>query len=83
MLTSSSENQLSDDFSLYSRFNTASVSERLAAGKALRQRVKRCEHGVYQPAENREDPIAILEAQAKTRLSDLVPIRYGLIMSMT
>jgi uncharacterized protein (DUF2252 family) len=54
-----------------------SVSERLAAGKALRDQVKRSDHGIYQPAANRPDPIAILEEQAKNRLPNLVPIRYA------
>lgn len=58
-----------------------SVAERMAAGKALRQKVKRSEHGVYQPPANRDDPIAILEAQAKTRLPDLVPIRYARMLT--
>ncbi|WNZ21547.1 DUF2252 domain-containing protein [Leptolyngbya sp. NK1-12] len=57
------------------------VAERLAAGKALRQTVKRSEHGIYPPAANREDPVAILEAQAQTRLPDLVPIRYARMLT--
>jgi uncharacterized protein (DUF2252 family) len=53
-----------------------SVADRMAAGKALRQTVRRSEQGAYKPSPQREDPIAILEDQAKTRLPDLVPIRY-------
>jgi uncharacterized protein (DUF2252 family) len=59
----------------------ASVSERLAAGKALRQKMLRCDHAAYQPAANRQDPIAILEAQAKTRLPELVPVRYARMLT--
>ncbi|MGV0028595.1 DUF2252 domain-containing protein [Phormidesmis priestleyi] len=77
MLTSSTQNHLS----LHPRSDYVSVSERLATGKALRQKVKRSDQGSYQPAENREDPIAILETQAKTRLSDLVPIRYARMLA--
>jgi uncharacterized protein (DUF2252 family) len=58
-----------------------SVSDRLAAGKALRQTVKRSDHATYHPPTNREDPIAILEAQAETRLPDLVPIRYARMLT--
>ena len=58
-----------------------SVSDRMAAGKALRQQVKRSDHAVYHPPTNREDPIAILEAQATTRLPDLVPIRYARMLA--
>ncbi|MCU0527016.1 MAG: DUF2252 domain-containing protein [Elainella sp. Prado103] len=58
-----------------------SVDERIAAGKALRQRVKRSEHGVYHPSIDRADVIDLLEAQAKTRLPDLVPIRYARMLT--
>ncbi len=58
-----------------------SVRDRLAAGKALRQTVKRSDHAAYQPPTNREDPIAILEAQATTRVADLVPIRYARMLT--
>lgn len=53
-----------------------SVADRMAAGKALRQTVRHSEQGAYKPSPQREDPIAILEDQAKTHLPDLVPIRY-------
>jgi uncharacterized protein (DUF2252 family) len=55
--------------------------ERLEAGKALRQRVPRAWHAAWEPAPDRRDPIAILEAQAETRLPDLVPIRHGRMVS--
>jgi uncharacterized protein (DUF2252 family) len=32
---------------------------------------------VFEPSTKREDPIALLEQQAKTRVPELVPIRYG------
>ena len=32
---------------------------------------------MYDPASGRADPIDLLEAQAKTRVPELVPIRYG------
>jgi uncharacterized protein (DUF2252 family) len=57
------------------------TEERFAAGKALRQKVARREHGVYAPASNREDPIAILEAQGKTRLPELVPVRHARMLT--
>lgn len=60
---------------------SVSVSDRIAAGKALRQKVKRSDHAVYQPAENREDPVAILEEQARIRLTELVPIRYARMLT--
>ena len=46
-------------------------------GKEARARVPRSSHGEWVPAANRRDPVAILEQQAKTRVAELVPIRYG------
>ncbi len=54
-----------------------SVSERAAAGKAARSRAPRSSHGEWAPGPDREDPIAILEEQARTRAPELVPIRHG------
>ena len=51
--------------------------ERTARGKAARNEVPRSGHGRWVPAENRVDPISLLEEQAATRVPELVPIRYG------
>jgi uncharacterized protein (DUF2252 family) len=51
--------------------------ERAARGKAARAEVPRSSHGQWQPAPDRADPVAVLEAQARTRVPELVPIRYG------
>src|SRR5262245_51066621 len=51
--------------------------ERAARGKAARMKVPRASHGEWVPSPDRRDPIEILEAQAGTRVPDLVPIRYG------
>ena len=56
---------------------TQSVKERIEAGKALRKRFPRIRQGDFKKSPNRADPVSILEAQAKTRLQDLVPIRYA------
>jgi uncharacterized protein (DUF2252 family) len=53
------------------------VSERIARGRAARAEVPRSRQGAYAPATTREDPIELLEQQAKTRVPELVPIRYG------
>lgn len=47
------------------------------AGKALRERVPRHLHGVFKRAKGVVDPLAILRAQDKDRLKELLPIRYG------
>jgi uncharacterized protein (DUF2252 family) len=53
------------------------IKERFALGKALRIKFPRAMQGNYKPAENRIDPISVLEEQAKTRLPFLLPIRYS------
>jgi uncharacterized protein (DUF2252 family) len=57
------------------------VDQRIAAGKELRNKFPRAQLGVYKPASKRMDPVSILEEQAKTRLPDLVPIRYARMLS--
>ncbi len=51
--------------------------ERAAAGKAARGEAPRSSHGDWAPAADRPDPVELLEAQATTRVGQLVPLRYG------
>jgi len=53
------------------------AAERAATGKAARSAAPRSSHGSWEAAADRENPVAILERQALTRVPDLVPIRYG------
>jgi len=46
-------------------------------GRAARAEVRRSDHGEWAPAVDRPDPVALLRAQAATRVQELVPIRYG------
>jgi uncharacterized protein (DUF2252 family) len=46
-------------------------------GRAARRVVPRSAHGEWSPTKDRPDPIGVLQAQAGTRLQELVPIRYG------
>src|SRR5512132_2414416 len=55
----------------------ASADERAAAGKAAREKASRASHGEWEPAARRRDPVKVLEDQAKSRVQELVPIRYG------
>jgi uncharacterized protein (DUF2252 family) len=48
-----------------------------AAGVSARSRLPLAEHANWAPASDRPDPVALLEEQARTRLPELVPIRYG------
>ena len=52
-------------------------AERAARGKAARADIPRSTHAHWQPAPNRPDPVELLEEQARTRLPELIPIRYG------
>jgi uncharacterized protein (DUF2252 family) len=54
-----------------------SRDERLAAGKALRDKVPRTRHATWKPPARRRDPIDVLEESNRDRLPELVPIRYG------
>ena len=53
------------------------IDERAARGKAARAEVPRSVHAVWEAAASRRDPVDLLEEQAKTRVPELVPIRYG------
>src|SRR6478735_11187802 len=55
-------------------------AERQARGKAARAEVPLDSHSVLAVSELR-DPVALLERQALTRVSDLVPIRYGRMLT--
>ena len=71
------------DGKLVEHFTAArpSVADRMAAGKALRTNVPRESLAEYKPSPKRKDPVAILEAQAKTRLPLLIPVRYARMLA--
>jgi uncharacterized protein (DUF2252 family) len=56
-------------------------AERTERGKVARAGGPRSSHADWAPAAVRPDPVDILEAQAKTRIQDLVPIRYGRMLA--
>ena len=57
------------------------AAERAARGKAARSEVPRTSHAVLDPPSTRPDPVALLEQQATTRVQELVPIRYGRMLT--
>jgi uncharacterized protein (DUF2252 family) len=61
--------------------DTASPDERAAAGKAARKQASRQSHGEWEPPARRRDPVKVLEDQAKSRVQELVPIRYGRMLA--
>jgi uncharacterized protein (DUF2252 family) len=55
-------------------------AERAARGKEARAQVPRDAHAMFDPTSGRQDPIALLEQQAQSRVPELVPIRWGRMM---
>jgi uncharacterized protein (DUF2252 family) len=56
-------------------------TERAAKGKAARSKVPREAHAAWSPPADRPAPIYLLEAQAATRIPELIPIRYGRMLA--
>jgi uncharacterized protein (DUF2252 family) len=52
-------------------------AERAVRGKAARAEAPLESHAAFDPPRDRPDPIALLEEQAKSRVPELVPVRYG------
>jgi uncharacterized protein (DUF2252 family) len=57
-----------------------SPDERTALGRQARERVPRSSHAGWRPANDRADPLVLLEEQNRTREPDLVPVRHGRMM---
>ena len=57
-----------------------SIEERRARGLEARERTPLSAHSGWEPASDRPDPVALLEAQNATREPDLVPVRHGRMM---
>jgi uncharacterized protein (DUF2252 family) len=55
-------------------------AERSSRGKQARAAVPRESHAAFEPPPDRPDPISLLEEQAKSRVPELVPIRWGRMM---
>src|ERR1700759_4331421 len=52
-----------------------------AGGRERRSSVSRSSHAQWAPPADRPDPVAVLEEQARTRVADLIPIRYGRMLA--
>jgi hypothetical protein len=59
----------------------ATTAERLAVGKALREKVPRRSLAAYAPDRKRRDPLSLLEAQNKLRLPQFVPVRFARMLA--
>ena len=56
------------------------LDERLAQGKALREKTPRKQLAVWNPPAERADPVELLIQSSKGRMEELLPIRYGRMM---
>ena len=54
-----------------------SPAEHVARGRAARVELPRSVHAGWEPAPLRRNPVELLEEQARTRLPELIAIRYG------
>ena len=57
-----------------------SRAEQFEMGKSLRSACPRRSHAAWNPADDRPDPVALLEQSSEGRIPELVPIRYGRMM---
>lgn len=58
-----------------------SVEESVELGKAARAALSRSSHAEFEPADDLRDPVAIVSADDATRVPELVPIRYGRMLT--
>jgi uncharacterized protein (DUF2252 family) len=65
----------------FERIARATVDVRAAQGRSARLVVPRKEHARWQAAPSRPDPLSLLRLQDATRVPELVPIRYGRMVS--
>src|SRR6266498_1677601 len=63
------------------RTSMPTKEDRLAAGKALREQVSRGGLGRWRPAEDRPDPVDLVEAAHDGRQPWLVPVRVGRMLA--
>lgn len=68
---------MSDDGRISPAARRLSRAERQVQGQGIRSTVPRSAHATWMAPTNRADPIALLEAQAASRVPELVPIRHA------
>jgi uncharacterized protein (DUF2252 family) len=57
------------------------VAERVARGKTTRAEVSLSASADWQPRPDRPDPVELLEQQSRSRVPELIPIRYGRMLA--
>ena len=79
-LTAEAPSRRGQRYQLDSGLGLLTPAERAARGKEARAVVPRDSHAVFDPPPDRADPIGLLEEQAKSRVPELVPVRWGRMM---
>jgi uncharacterized protein (DUF2252 family) len=59
------------------RARKLSAEDRIASGKAAREKTPRASHSGWESSADRPDLVSLLKEQAATRLPDLIAIRHG------
>jgi uncharacterized protein (DUF2252 family) len=67
-------------YQLDTELGSLTPAERAVRGKVARAEVPLESHAVFSPPPDRPDPITLLQEQAKSRVPELVPVRYGRMM---
>ena len=75
--TTAEDHEVDEESSGAERVKHLSTAERVARGKSARAELPRSAHAAWEPRKDRTSPVELLEEQAKTRVPELVPIRYG------
>lgn len=57
------------------------IEESAVRGKLARETVPRTSHAGFEPLDDKRDPVAIVAADDPTRVPELVPIRYGRMLT--
>jgi len=80
MMSAQTAEATAQRYQLESGLGQLTPAERAALGKEARAAVPRESHAVFDPPSDRPDPLALLEEQAKARVPELVPVRWGRMM---
>ncbi len=67
-------------YQLDSGLEQLTPAEHAERGKEARAAVPCDSHAVFDPPPDRANPVGLLEEQAKTRVPELVPVRWGRMM---
>ena len=68
-------------YRLESGLGRLSPAERAERGKKARAGAPRDSHAAFDPPMDRPDPLALLLDQARSRVPELVPLRWGRMMA--